>query len=116
MICDMAETYGVLDMQALPVSTLATLASGLRDNSRIKLKMLSMPVSQETLLMALMTDALNTIVWSKTEAAKKGEGKPTSIAAALLGQAESAGDTEAFESPNEFYMRRKELMGEKNEQ
>jgi len=38
-ICDMAETYHVLDYKALPVETLAVLASGLRDSSRIKMKM-----------------------------------------------------------------------------
>lgn len=35
LICDMAETYGIFDLQALPVATLATLAVGLRENSRI---------------------------------------------------------------------------------
>lgn len=38
LICDLAETYHVLDMWALPVPVLAALASGLRDNSRIKMK------------------------------------------------------------------------------
>lgn len=38
-ICDMAETYHILDYRALPVTLLATLASGLRENSRIKMKM-----------------------------------------------------------------------------
>ncbi len=38
LLCDMAETYGVYDFQALPVATLAALAFGLRPNSRIKMK------------------------------------------------------------------------------
>ena len=38
LICDLAETYHVFDMWALPVPLLATLASGLRDQSRIKMK------------------------------------------------------------------------------
>lgn len=36
--CDMAETYHILDYKALPVETLAVLAFGLRENSRIKMK------------------------------------------------------------------------------
>lgn len=38
LVCDMAETYHIYDMRALPVETLATLACGLREDSRIKLK------------------------------------------------------------------------------
>ena len=38
LICDMAESYGVFDRWALPVTLLATLAAGLRDNSRIMMK------------------------------------------------------------------------------
>lgn len=38
LVCDMAETYHVFDIWALPVSLLAVLASGLRENSRIKMK------------------------------------------------------------------------------
>ena len=33
LLCDLAETYGIYDVRALPVSTLAVLASGLRENS-----------------------------------------------------------------------------------
>lgn len=39
LMCDMAETYHVYDMRALPVKTVATLACGLREDARIKLKM-----------------------------------------------------------------------------
>lgn len=41
VICDMAETYGVFDYKTLPVPLLATLACGLRDNSRIKMRIAS---------------------------------------------------------------------------
>ena len=34
-MCDLAETYGVLDMDALPAHLVATLAAGLREDSRI---------------------------------------------------------------------------------
>ena len=35
LICDLAETYGILDCQALPALLLATLSCGLRADSRI---------------------------------------------------------------------------------
>ena len=52
LICDLAETYGIYDMGSLPVTTVAILASGLRDNSRIKMKLAGMKVSNELLLSA----------------------------------------------------------------
>ena len=39
LLCDLAETYGIFDFNALPVETLAALSFGLRENSRIKRKM-----------------------------------------------------------------------------
>ena len=39
LICDFAETYHIYDYSALPVSYAATLAYGLRSDSRIRLKL-----------------------------------------------------------------------------
>ena len=39
LICDFAETYHIYDYRALPVSYAATLAYGLRCDSRIRLKL-----------------------------------------------------------------------------
>lgn len=39
LICDFAETYHIYDYRALPVSYAATLAYGLRNDSRIRLKL-----------------------------------------------------------------------------
>ena len=39
LICDFAETYHIYDYRALPVSYAATLAYGLRGDSRIRLKL-----------------------------------------------------------------------------
>ena len=39
LICDMAETYHVYDMESLPISFVSTLAAGLRPDSRIRSKM-----------------------------------------------------------------------------
>ena len=40
VVCDLAETYGVLDCEALPITLVATLADGLPDSSRIMRKLL----------------------------------------------------------------------------
>lgn len=54
LICDLAETYHIYDYKALPVLTLAALASGLRSDSRIKLKLSGITeVSSEVLLIQI---------------------------------------------------------------
>ena len=61
LICDMAETYHVLNYRALPVQTLATLCSGLRENSRVKMQVGGISeVSNEVLLISI-ADTLKVI-------------------------------------------------------
>lgn len=47
LICDLAETYGIYDYHKLPARTVAILATGLREDSRIFMKKAKMP-AQET--------------------------------------------------------------------
>ncbi len=102
LICDLAETYGIYDMRALPVSTLAVLAAGLRDNSRIKIKLSGMKTDQETLLLAMAVDNLRFLSWTKTKAAQDGNDRPKSIAQALLGQVEEKSRNTTYGSGEEF--------------
>lgn len=111
LICDLAETYGIYDMQALPVSTLAVLASGLRENSRIKIKMSGMKTDHKTLLLAMAVDNLRFLSWAKTEAAQDGKGRPKSIARVLLGQVEEKPQNAAYGSGAEFDAAWKRLSG-----
>ena len=43
VICDMAQTYGVLEMNKLPARLAATLAAGMPADSRIMLRLQQMP-------------------------------------------------------------------------
>jgi len=83
--CDLAETYGVIDWEQLSVRKLAVLSSGLRDNSRIKMKLSGSRVSVDTYLIALMADSLSWLVWAKTKDAQEGKNRPMSIASLLMG-------------------------------
>ena len=58
LICDLAETYQIFDYRSLPVQLVATLSVGLRDNSRIKLRLADSEVSLETLILASIADNL----------------------------------------------------------
>ncbi|MDO5015293.1 MAG: hypothetical protein Q4E28_05010 [Clostridia bacterium] len=62
LICDLAETYNILDYQKFPCSLIAILASGLKDDSRIKLKLQEQKVGIETLLLAGINDRLTLLM------------------------------------------------------
>lgn len=79
LICDLAETYGVLNYKELPVETLAALSAGLRENSRIKMKMAGTKVRDDIMLLAAAVDRLTFLAWTKTKDAEKGLNRPKSI-------------------------------------
>ena len=56
LLCDLAETYHIYDMRELPVKTLAALSFGLREDSRIKLKMSGMTYIPPMFLLANICD------------------------------------------------------------
>lgn len=83
LICDMAETYHIYDMESMPVEYIATLAIGLRNDSRIKKKANGLRVDMNTLLLARIADNTAINVYLKTKDAKHGRNKPKSITEAL---------------------------------
>lgn len=109
LICDFAETYHILNYRSLPPTYAATLAIGLRDNARIKIKLSGTRVSAETMLQAASVDALNLLVWFKTKDAEKGRNRPASILQKLTG-AETPKEIMAFTTVAEFEETRKRLL------
>ena len=83
LICDFAETYHIYDMYKLPVLYVATLAAGLRDNSRIRMKASGLSVEVNTLLLAHIADNTAINVWMKTKDAEKGRNQPKRIVETL---------------------------------
>lgn len=112
LICDLAETYGILDWKAVPVATLALLAVGLRENSRIKMRLSGRNVPVEHLLLAAALDRLSTLVWFQTGDGEKGINRPKSMVAILLGDAqETGGDVQSFETSEEFEQQWQSITG-----
>lgn len=62
LICDFAETYHIYDYRNIPASYAATLAVGLRDDSRIKLLMADRKASVETIILAGIMDRLSVLL------------------------------------------------------
>lgn len=105
LTCDMAETYGIFDIKRVPASLAATLAVGLRDDSRVKRAASNAPCSDEIILLASIADSLRWIVWSNTEDGANNRNRPASIMEYYTKQSrpESESEFETFESPEEFW-------------
>ena len=107
-ICDLAETYGIFDYRALPVELLATLAAGLREDSRIKLRLSGGKMPRSELLLAAAVDRLSLLVWFLSE---EGTERPKSILEILLGNESEEKDVVGFESAEDFEAEWKRMTG-----
>lgn len=101
LVCDLAEVYHIFDYKLLPASKVATLSVGLRENSRIKMKMNNVRHSLDTVLLAAAVDRMSLLLWIQTVDGAKGVNKPLSILDQLLGKEENK-EIESFESPEDF--------------
>ena len=103
LVCDLAETYGIFNYRALPASLLATLAVGLREDSRIKMHLSGEKISRRELLLAAALDRLSFLAWAITEDGANGRNRPRSILKTLLGkEMANKGNVEAFDSAEDF--------------
>lgn len=116
LVCDLAETYKIYDYKSLPATRIATYSVGLRENSRIKLKMSDSRYSLDSLFLAAIVDRLSLLVWLKTKDGAQGVNRPKSIMANLLGETEEK-NILAFQSPGEFEKEWKKIIerGEEHE-
>lgn len=114
LICDLAETYGILDYRALPLKTVAALSSGLRENSRIKLKISGLTIDSETALLAAAVDRLSLLVWQRTKDGQKNRNRPESMLQRLMGsRQEDEKDFMTFQTAEDFEAaRQKAISGE----
>ena len=67
LLCDMAETYHIYALNALPLSTIATLAVGLPMEARIYRKLSGQEMPLNTLLLAGIYDGISLLLWSNTK-------------------------------------------------
>ncbi len=103
LICDFAETYHILNYRELPPTTAGVLACGLRDNSRIKLKMANVKVSLEDILLATIADKIENQMYQYAKAhGAKNIGEPESILKRIQGEPKEASSLETFETGDAF--------------
>ena len=108
VICDLAETYHILNYKGLPLQTVAILVCGLSDDSRIKRKMSNRRLKLNDALAAAIVDRLTQLVWFKTEDARKGRNRPKSLLDALEHPPEKTHKT--FTSAEDFERKRAQIM------
>lgn len=112
LACDMAESYGVYDLWALPARTAATLAAGLRPFSRIWAKLYGLDIPLDVFLQVSILDNLRLLWWAQTEDAQKNQNRPDSILNILIGKEEEKEVSVAtFASGEEFEKEWKRLTG-----
>ena len=112
MICDLAETYNIYDYRQLPPTRVAVFACGLKDESRIKMKLSGQKVPLGTLLLAGISDRLSVLVWGQTKDGQKGRNRPAMLVEALMEKGSKDTDVIVFDSGEDFESMRKRLIGQ----
>ena len=111
LICDFAETYGIYDYRKLPLKTAAILASGLRDNSRIKIKLSGLNAAPETILNAAIADHTGMLVWMQSKDGVKNQNRPVSILDKILNPEKKKEDVTTFATGQDFEDEWNRLLG-----
>lgn len=113
--CDLAETYNIYDMRALPARRVALFSVGLRDDSRIKMFLTDSKFTLSEILLINIYDFLKLDLWAKTKDATKGKNRPESLYEKLIGQKtqeKQNSQNMAFGSAEEYEKTRKKILEE----
>ena len=109
LICDLAETYGIYDYKRLPLKLVASLAVGLRDDSRIKMKLSGSKASTNIILLASIVDRLSLLIWMQTKDAEKGRNRPKSLLDMMIAKET---DNSSYDSGEDFIQARESLLSD----
>lgn len=111
VICDLAETYHILNYRELSPILVAALCIGLSDDSRIKRKVSKRRLTMTETLLAAAVDHLAQLVYCKTKDARHGRNKPKSILEMLEHPKEKEiKNYMVFKSVDAFEKRREMIM------
>lgn len=111
--CDFLETYHVLDYRALPARQAALFACGLRPGARIMQKLSGSSVALDTMLLAVIADAVRILAWQNTRDGMEGRNRPWSITERLAGGGKKK-EGLGFDSPEAFDAWRASMIGGDN--
>lgn len=109
LICDLAETYHIYDYEALPCELVATLAAGLRPNSRIVMKLTGQKLPQNELALLYVLDNVRLLVWQHSSDGAKNRRKPKSIVEEVM-EKDKKQQFAVFDTPDDFETARAEAV------
>ena len=111
LICDMAETYHIFEMEQFPVEYIATLAVGLRDDARIKLKASGLSRDINTILLARIADNTAINCYLKTKDAQTGKNPPKSTLKIICPELDEGSHARQFETGEDFLAEWRRING-----
>lgn len=100
LICDFAETYHILDYKGLSPKMAAVLCVGLRNDSRVKMKISESKLTLDQMLFARMIDELSFQSWAQTKDGQKNRNRPKSLLKELTEEKEE--EYEKFATADDF--------------
>lgn len=101
LICDFAEYYNIYNYKDLLPAYAGILCAGLRNGSRVRLKLAGIPLDLTEALLARMVDELAFISWSKTKDGQKNRKRPQSVLKALMEKKKD--EYESFKTAEDFH-------------
>ena len=107
LICDLAEFYNIYDFSQYPLTYIATLACGLREESRIKMKILGQKASPDTLILSAIYDRVGLLLWSLTKDGQRGRNRPKSLFRDFFSDEK---EERAFDSVEDFNETRQRML------
>lgn len=110
LVCDLAETYHVLEMKALPLTKVAVLADGLRENSRVRLFLSGERYTLQEAVQVLTYDSINRLVWLSSADGAKGKNRPESLAKKLFEKKSDKDKVQGFATAIDFEEQRQRLI------
>ena len=111
LICDLAETYHIYEMRSFRASYIATLAAGLREDSRIMMIFSGNKIRPSLLLQAASLDKLALLWWAETKDGQKNRNRPESVVESLTKENKQTEEPPiVFESVEDFNKTREEMI------
>lgn len=110
LICDLAETYHIYDYKQIAPQKVAIFAIGLREDSRIKMKMSGQKYDNQTIMIGEVIDRLSFLVWAQTKNASKGINRPKPFLGDVF---EKEKEISAFNSGKDFDEERQRILAER---
>ena len=84
----------------------------MREDSRIKRKLLGNPLTKTEMLLAAVFDKLSVLAWLWSKDGQTGDNPPESLLSALMGEKEErSGAAQAFETAEEFESEWRSITG-----